>query len=69
MARAPLKFKQSDVTRAVKAARAAGLNVGRIEIDPSGRIVLVSQNDNAPPAETAFDQWKAWKNAHAVEGH
>jgi hypothetical protein len=34
-------FKQIDVTRAVKAARSAGLDVGRVEVEPfTGKIVV-----------------------------
>lgn len=36
------RFKQIDVTRAVKAVEAAGLRVGRIEIDPNGKIVILT---------------------------
>jgi hypothetical protein len=39
--RGPLTFKQSDLTRAIKAAKAAGIEVTRIEIDPEGKIVVV----------------------------
>jgi hypothetical protein len=34
--RGPNAFKQHDVTRAVRAAKAAGIDVARIEIDKSG---------------------------------
>jgi hypothetical protein len=34
-------FRQSDVTRAVRAVRAAGLDVYRTEIAPDGRIVII----------------------------
>ena len=37
MARAPSTFRQQDVTRAVKALRAAGVNIVRVEIDKAGK--------------------------------
>lgn len=43
MTNRPARFKQVDVTRAVKGAVAAGLNVGRVEIDQrTGKIVVFS---------------------------
>ena len=41
MSRAPSSFRQSDVTRAVKGAVAAGATVSRIEIDKDGKIVVL----------------------------
>lgn len=33
--------KQNDITRAIKGAQAAGLDVGRVEVDPiTGKIVV-----------------------------
>jgi hypothetical protein len=37
---AAARFKQSDVTRAAKGAKAAGIRIGRIEIDARGNIVI-----------------------------
>jgi hypothetical protein len=37
------RFKQSDVTRAVRGAIAAGLRVGKVEIDPSGKIIILPE--------------------------
>jgi hypothetical protein len=48
----PLKFKQHDVERAVRAAQATGLEVHRIEIDKDGKIVIVTAGDKPPQATT-----------------
>lgn len=58
MAKRPATFKQTDVTRAVKGVKAAGMNVGRVEIDRDGRIVIESSSTLAAP-QNAFDQWFA----------
>jgi hypothetical protein len=42
MARAPSTFRQQDVTRAVKGVAAAGVPIGRVEIDRSGKIVIIT---------------------------
>lgn len=42
MGRGRLKFKQRDVTRAVKGALAAGVDIGKVEIDTDGKIVIVA---------------------------
>jgi hypothetical protein len=34
-------FRRSELTRAIKAALAAGVDVARAEIEPSGKIVIV----------------------------
>jgi hypothetical protein len=48
MARTPSTFRQTDVTRAVKAVVAAGVNIARVEIDKSGKIVIVSGKPQEP---------------------
>ena len=48
MARGHSTFKQTDLTRALRAARAAGVNVQRFEIDKDGKIVIVTGNAAAP---------------------
>jgi len=41
MAHAPATFKQSDLVRALKAARAAGVDIARFEIE-NGKIIIVT---------------------------
>jgi hypothetical protein len=35
-------FKQSDVTKALKAAKAAGVEDVRVELEPGGKIVIMA---------------------------
>ena len=56
MARAPSTFRQQDVTRAIRAAIAAGVDIARIEVAKDGRIIIVTgvaepavQDDLEPP--------------------
>ena len=58
----PAKFRQVDVTRALRAFTAAGLPVSRCEIDAQGKIVLVAGvAEVATPPVSAFDKWEAKK--------
>jgi len=45
MARSPSIFRQQDVTRAFRAAKAADVRVRRIEIDRTGKLVIVTADD------------------------
>jgi hypothetical protein len=51
MARAPSTFRQQDVTRAVKAVSAAGVHIARIEIDKSGKIVIITADTPDQPGK------------------
>ena len=42
MPRAPSAFKQRDLTKAVKAVVAAGVDIARVEIDKAGRITIIT---------------------------
>lgn len=62
MPRRPV-ITQAAIARAVKGAQAAGLKVGRIEIDPStGRIVVISGDDPTQPL-TKLEAWRASRGA------
>lgn len=45
---APSRFKQSDVTRALRAATAAGLKPSGYKIDSLGAIIVMFSDDLAP---------------------
>ena len=51
--RAPSSFKQRDMTRAIRAAVAAGVEVARIEVDKDGRIVVVAKDGDTDSAQAA----------------
>jgi hypothetical protein len=42
MARAPSKFRQGDITRAVKGAIAAGVEVREVLVDTDGKIRVIA---------------------------
>lgn len=49
-------FKQVDLTRAIKGATNGGMTIDRVEIDPSGRIVLSAMRERPAP-ENDLDKW------------
>jgi hypothetical protein len=54
-------FRQTDVTRAIKATKAAGEEVARVEIGPDGSIIVIVAKAEAPPiaaaADPALEKW------------
>ena len=53
-------FRQADLQRALRGAKAAGLNVARVEIGPeNGKIVIVTDVEARRLPENPLDQWKA----------
>ena len=62
MSRAPSTFRQQDVTRAVKAVRRAGVEIARVEVDKSGKIVIIPVSACAVldvKDSTPLDEWMA----------
>jgi hypothetical protein len=61
MSRAPTRFKQNDVLRVLRAARAAGLDVASVEVDAAGRIVVTTTNSDGAEQKhgTELDKWMA----------
>ena len=58
MVRAPSTFRQQDVTRAVRAVAAAGVHIARVEIDKTGKIVIITVDATGRPGEmTEANEW------------
>ncbi len=66
-------FRQVDVTRALRAAKAAGLPVSRFEISADGKIIVDSSvavvaTDTVAPGRKAYEKWKAEQDVTAKQG-
>jgi hypothetical protein len=55
MARAPSTFRQQDVTRAIRATQAAGVDIARIEIAKDGTIRIIT-SEVQPAAQDDLDR-------------
>jgi hypothetical protein len=65
MPRAPSTFRQQDVTRAVKAVVAAGVDIARVEIDKSGKIVIVTVTATGVGPQGDLDaELQEWEARH-----
>jgi hypothetical protein len=59
MARARLAFRQTDMTRAVRAVEAAGKRVARVEVDRDGKIVVIVGEPSKTEASGEGNEWDA----------
>lgn len=57
MARRPSKFRQQDVTKALRAAQAAGIDVQRYEIDKDGKIIVVAGRPETGEDKEERSEW------------
>ncbi|WP_155263072.1 hypothetical protein [Sphingomonas segetis] len=55
MPRRPSLFRQVDIERAIKAAKATGATEVRIELEPCGKLVLVTGPAARAPSGNSFD--------------
>ncbi len=67
MSRRVVSFRQTDVSRAVKGAKAAGLDVAAVEIDASGTIRLFDRTASASVPPDAFSNWKEKRDARQAQ--
>jgi len=57
MGRGPATFKKEDLKRALRAAKEAGFDVQRVEIDKAGTIVMVTAQDAMVASNKGADDW------------
>ena len=55
--RAASAFRQGDVTKAIRAAKAAGVDIARIEIAADGRIVIIPEVETAEIRAAEENEW------------
>lgn len=60
--RLPTVFRQSDLVRAVRGAMAGGLSIARVEIETSGKIVLVAETESSS-SPNDLDSWLEKRHA------
>jgi hypothetical protein len=58
------RFRQRDLTRALKAIADAGLVAGRVEIDPSGKLIIEFTN-SAGTSTVKANELDVWLASHA----
>jgi len=71
MSRGPSKFRKTETTRLLRAARAAGLIIRRFECDPATGKIVVFPGEPETKGESGgndLDQWLGKHNANPTEG-
>jgi hypothetical protein len=69
MARGPCTFRKCDLTRAVEAARKAGLEIACVEVGKDGKIVIVTTKAQwGAGAENDLDRELSEFEAHHDQG-
>jgi hypothetical protein len=63
MSRTSLLFKESDVTRAIKAVRKAGLDIAQVKIGPDGQIVVTVKTANGDGEDRTVKAVNPWDDA------
>ena len=63
MARGQFAYRKRDLTRAIQAARAAGVDIAKVEVDRSGKITIIaaraSAGGNGDELDRELEEWEA----------
>ena len=57
MSRAPVKFRGTDLRRAVKSVKEAGLEIARVEITNTGNIIIHAGKPDEKPETDTTNEW------------
>lgn len=57
MGHGPCSFRESDLRRAIKAAHSAGIEIGRLEVGPDGRIAIIPGKPEPPAQSAPPNEW------------
>jgi hypothetical protein len=57
MTRVPSSFRQQDLTKAIRGATKAGVNIAKIEIAKDGRIVIITAPEVAQLGADEENEW------------
>jgi hypothetical protein len=58
-------FRETDIRRAVKAARSSGIDIGRLEIEPvTGKITIMTNSGSDAEKITDLDRWVTERARH-----
>lgn len=49
------RFSQADITRAIKGALAAGIEIGTVRVSPTGEIVVYAKGEDQAPRPNPLD--------------
>lgn len=49
------RFSQADITRAIKGAQAAGIEVGTVRVSPTGEIMVYARGEDQAPRPNPLD--------------
>lgn len=56
MPKAPARITQAEIARAIKAAKAGGVDVGRYEIRPDGTLVVFARGECGDDSRNPCDE-------------
>lgn len=69
MVNMPKPFREADVKRIIKSARAAGFNPTGVEVDIAARKIKITTGTSGKPDDsTVLDQWMKTHHAGPAQG-